>query len=176
MRKHAPALALALTLVVPSVAGAGSLPGGVTRLRPLDPAAVALVENARQQSPTIRDLVNKFEDRNLIVYVQVVPARADRPQSGMRYVGTSKSARFVLIQIATCDPPCREVELLGHELRHAWDVARWTWVSDDGRLQRMMSLFGWRDRKAARGYETASAVRTEAQVSREVRPVAAPAE
>jgi hypothetical protein len=53
------------------------------------------------------------------VYVSVLPLDKSAPESALRFVGTSKMQRFVLITISEDAAADRRVELLGHELQHA---------------------------------------------------------
>jgi hypothetical protein len=174
MRFHAALLAAALAVVMlaPSASAAGPM-GDVTRIRPLNDQAAALLADARQKSPTVRDLLKTLENGDVVAYLQVVPAREGAPSSTLRFVGASHAVRFVLVQVAECKTPCRKIELLGHELQHATDVAQAPWVTDDGRLQAMLALTGWVDAGSARGYETSTAMRAERLVRRDVQAFAA---
>ena len=173
MRTRAALLSVAVTLMLAPGVVAGPL-SDVPRVRPHSDAAATLIAEAQKQSPTVRDLFKRMENGDVVAYVQVVPASPGAPESTLVFLGASKLARFVVIQVADCQAPCRGIELLGHELQHAVDMAAAAWVTDDAQLQRMLSLTGWRDGETARGYETLSAMRVERQVHRDVRGVTRP--
>jgi hypothetical protein len=174
MRFRAALLSAALIVLVlaPSAGAAGPM-GDVTRVRPLNDQAAALVTEAKQKSATVRDLLKALENGDVVAYVQVVPAKEGAPTSTLQFVGASHTVRFILVQVAECKTPCRKIELLGHELQHAADVAQSPWVTDDGRLQAMLALTGWVDKGSARGYETPAAMRAERLVRRDVQAFAA---
>ena len=138
-------------------------------LRPLNQTSGAVVANAQQKSATVRALINALEASNLVAYVSLTPLAKDSPESGLRFIGSSKVQRFVLISISDDSAADRQVELLGHELQHAVEAASSTWVRDDIDFQHLISTVGWRDTTRARGYETTAANRTETQVRRDVR-------
>jgi hypothetical protein len=176
MRIHAALLSAAVTLALATAANAASPLADVVRIRPLDAQAAAVFAEAQQKSATVRELVSAIRGGDVVAYIQVVPSIEGNPDSGLRFVGGSKVMRFVLIQIAECKAPCREIERLGHELQHVTEVARSSWVTDDSQMQRMLMITGWKDSTAARGYETAAAGQVERMVRREVRGVTGAAE
>jgi hypothetical protein len=140
-------------------------------VRPLDEQAAVLVAEAQQNSATVRNLVEQLGDGDVVAYVQVVSATPNGPLSGLQFVGASHTVRFVLIQIANCQAPCRRIELLGHELQHATEVAATAWVTDNPQLQRLMAFTGWPDASTARRFETAAAGQAERLVRRDLRAV-----
>jgi hypothetical protein len=176
MRIHAALLSAAVILALATTANAASPLPDVVRIRPLDAQAAAVFAEAQQKSATVRELVSTLRDGNVVAYIQVVPSTEGNPESGLQFIGGSKVMRFVLIQLAECKSPCREIELLGHELQHVADVARATWVTDDRQMQRMLVITGWKDSTAARGYETSAAKQVERMVRQEVHGVTGAAE
>jgi hypothetical protein len=171
MRTSAALLALALILTLAPGTAAGPL-GDVTRVRPLNEGATALVAEAQQKSPTVRGLLKQLEKGDVVAYVQVVPATEGGPLSTLKFIGASHAVRFVLIQVASsCAKPCRQLELLGHELQQAVDVSQVAWVTSDDHLQRWLAATGWADASTGRGYETGSAKDAELKVRRDVRGI-----
>ena len=168
MRTRTVLLAAAVILALAAGAQAADKLSGVTRIRPLNPGAAALLADAQQKSETVRNLVKSLEDGDVVAYVQLVPANASGPQSTLQFVGASHTVRFVLIQVADCEKPCRKAELLGHELQHVNEVLVATWITDDSAMQRMLKMTGYPDSSSARGYETAAAGQTERKVRHDV--------
>ena len=172
MRTRAALLSTALTLVLAAGVEAGGRPNDLLpRVRPLNEQAVSLLAAAQEKSQTVRDMVAKLNNGDVVAYIQVVPAVEGKPDSGLQFVGGSKAMRFVLIQVAECKAPCRRIELLGHELEHVTEIVSTSWVTDDAQLQRLLTITGWRDAGTARGYETAAAGQVERTIRREVRTV-----
>ncbi len=173
MRIRTALLLAAVTLIgAPGADAAG--PARDPRVRPLDEGAASLVAEAQEKSPTVRSLFKQLEGADVVAYVQTVRSVEGLPLSGLQFLGASTVERYVLIQIANCDVPCRRIELLGHELRHVAEVAGAQWVRSDDSMQRMIQKVGWRDTEAARGYETRSATLAEKQVRSEVRATGTP--
>jgi hypothetical protein len=176
MRTRAALLSAAVTLALASGANAGDKLGDVTRVRPLNEQAAVLLADAQQQSETVRNLVEGLRGGDVVVYVQVVPAKEGGPQSTLQFVGASRAVRFVLIQVAECKKPCRRAELLGHELQHVNEVIAASWVVNDHELQRLLTMTGYPDSSSARGYETSAAGQMERKVRREISGIAGSAQ
>jgi hypothetical protein len=180
MRTRAALLSAAVTLALAAGASAGDKPGDklsdVTRIRPLNEQAAALLADAQQKSATVRNLVKGLEGGDVVAYVQVVPASEGGPQSTLQFVGASRTVRFVLIQVAECKKPCRRAELLGHELQHVNEVIAASWVVNDNSLQRLLTMTGYPDSTSARGYETAAAGQVERKVRRDIGAIAGSAQ
>jgi hypothetical protein len=176
MRSRTVLLTAAVTLALAAGADAGGILSGVTRVRPVNDKAALLLADAQQKSETVRNLIKQLDKGNVVALVHVVPPAEDGPQSTMRFVGASKLARFVLIQVAECEAPGRRAELLGHELQHANEVAASSWIADDTDLQRLLKVTGYMDTASARRYETGAAKQVERNVRREVRAASGPAQ
>jgi len=116
----------------------------------------------------VRSLVNKLDASDMIVYVRVVPATSTL-ESTITYVSTTRMARIVMISIEEGTAPDRGMELLGHELQHAADIADRPAITTDADFQNLLARLGYRDHSKARGYETAAATQAEGRVRREVR-------
>ena len=140
-------------------------------LRPLNPAGAALIADSHESSVTMRELVKELDSSDLIIYVRVVPTAAGGPESTISFMSMSKMARFVSIVVsADCDFN-RQIELLGHELEHAREIAERPAITSDVQFQAMLSVLGWRDSSRGRGYETSAATQTERKVRRDVRGI-----
>jgi hypothetical protein len=172
MKRCAALLSAAVALTLATGVDARERNTDTPNLRPLDKASGALLADAQQKSATVRELVDKLDAGNVVVYLNVAPLNRYTPESGLRYVSTTKYQRFVLVTIAEDATAARRIELLGHELQHAIEVAGTPWVTSDSLLQSMMTMVGWRDSTRARGYETTAAEVTERQVRRDLRAAA----
>ena len=173
MKCHATLIATALVLSAAAGARAADVPAAAidtaaTHVRALNPAGIALVANAREKSATVRDLAHTLDSSNLVAYVQVTPLPKFGPESGLIFIGASAAQRFVMVSVSSDVSAERQMELLGHELLHATDVARTSWVTSDTQFQTLMSLVGWRDVTRSTGYETGAATAIERQVRKEI--------
>jgi hypothetical protein len=174
MRTRIVLLTAAVTLALAAGAGAGNDLKGVTRVRPVNDKAASLLADAQQKSETVRNLIKQLDKGDVVAFVQVASPTEEGPQSTTRFVGVSKLARFVLIQVAECEAPCRWAELLGHELQHVNEVAALPGIADDVDLQRFLVQTGYRDTSSARGYETMAARQAERNVRRDIRAISSP--
>ena len=169
MRVKALALSFALTLACSAAAIAAEPPSATPHLRPLNAAGAALMADAQQKSATIRDLAAQLEGSNVVAYIYPTARQVGETESDFRYVGTSKSQRFVLIKIGADRSADRQIELLGHELEHAVEVARATWVNDSSDLDRFLSLVGSRTfEPGGHPFETPAAMKAERTVRKEL--------
>jgi hypothetical protein len=170
MKCHSLLLTAAAVLVLATGVSARDRNADGPHVRALNAASGGLMADAQQKSATVRELFTKLEASNLVTYVRIVPVEDGTPESGLSFVGSSKVRRYVLVSISGSATADRQIELLGHELQHAVEVAGLPWVQNDGQFQDMMRIMGWRDASAARGYETAAANLTENRIRREVHP------
>ncbi len=166
----------AVTLALAAGAEASGNLTGVTRVHAVNDKAAALLADAQQKSETVRSLIEQLDKGNVVAFVQVVSPTKEGPQSTMQFLGASSLTRFVLIQVAECEAPCRRAELLGHELQHANEVTQSAWVADDLDLRRLLMLRGYLDSSSARGYETPAATLTQRKVRRDIRAISSPAQ
>lgn len=135
------------------------------RVRGLDPAAVKLIEEARAGSATVRTLLDRLDRSDLIVYVQLVP-RFEKPRAATAIISAVPEARFVMISITTLSGRADRYLLLGHELRHAVELADAPHVRDRLAMSAHYERIGWRDRPNV--YETAAALETGHAVRQEM--------
>lgn len=147
---------LVLTLLF-TAAPAAAGPEEHARVRPLDPDAVRIVEAVRAKSPTARRLLERLERSDLITYVQLAAGFQLKPRATTRIITTTRDTRYVLISISTFTSQDDRLELLGHELQHAVELAASPDVRDDAGMERMYARIGWREN--TRSFETAEAQR-----------------
>ena len=117
---------------------------------------------------TVRDLLARLADTDVIVYVELTPS-AQIPVARTKLVTAAAGARFLRIGINASVPFPEVAPLLAHELQHALEIAVDTGVVDEGGVRRLFTRIG-----RARGddrFETAAAQQVESVVRREVRGV-----
>jgi hypothetical protein len=94
----------------------------VSRVRPLDHLADAIVADGIQRSPTIAGLVDALEARDVVVYIRT---RIDLPHRGMlAFAGRGGPLTYVLVEISPRQGTSDRIATLAHELTHALEVAR----------------------------------------------------
>jgi len=167
MRKNVAVLSIAITMAMAGGAGAAEMKRD-SHVRPANQQGAALMAEAQEKSQSVRDLAATLDQSDLVAYVVTASRQPDAPESAIRFVGCSKAQRFVLVQISNETPPDRRIELLAHELQHAVEASRSTWVTDDYTLGTLFERIGWRDAARQRGYDTTAASLIERQVRREL--------
>jgi hypothetical protein len=76
-----------------------------------------------KKSPTFRQLVNRLEQSDVIVYIDVRPDMPGHLGGALRFLAKSARARFLRVNLNRVYPVTTLVALLGHELQHAVEVA-----------------------------------------------------
>src|SRR5262245_42049581 len=117
-----------LTLIVALAASVITLPDPAlpapSRLRPLDAASRALLIEGADRSPTIAWLVTELGRRDVVVYISFVSGEPTAALRGsLTFVSHAASLTYVHVRIETKQAPDARLATLGHELRHALEVA-----------------------------------------------------
>jgi len=157
-----PPSACLLVLLISTPAFADPEP---SRVRCLDPESVRLLDSVREQSSTVRRMLERLETSDMITYIRIAPAFG-RLRATTRIIGHVPEARFVLISITSLAADVDRVLLLGHELQHAVELADAPWVHDDRGMVEMYERIGWRELSNA--FETPAAVEAGRKVREEV--------
>ena len=160
-------LALALLLAVASSARADDFVRTVAaaHIRPTSQDARRLIDRAASRSPTVAQLIDRLALTDVIVYVQLaIGPHVDTARTSL--ATTTRHARFVRILINARTAPWDQVEMLGHELQHALEIASAPEVMDEGGMRTLYARIGLQGRKPNQ-YETLEAQRVQALVRRD---------
>jgi hypothetical protein len=137
------------------------------RIRPETKDARALLDELIARSPTAERLVEHLEQSDVIVYVRFrwFPTEAINGHIGL--ASAASHHRFLIIELACRRTHLQQLETLGHELRHAVEIADAASVTDTASLSALYRRIGhYVDGTGAlEAYETAAA----AQAGRQVR-------
>jgi hypothetical protein len=136
------------------------------RVRPVDPEARSLLTDARNRSATVRTLLARLEASDVIVYVQRGLFDRIEIEGRTSLIVTVPEARFVRVIVRSGLSADRGVEMLGHELRHAYEIATALGVRSERDLQQHFATIGF---ECATGrLETDAARETERSIRREL--------
>ena len=114
-------------------------------MRALDPCAASIMSQGLQRSETIRQLGDRLATSDVVAYVRCVwPSSTDLQQGSLVWVSATLSLRYVLIRLAHGLTPARRIEMLGHEMQHANEVALAPWVRDETSMGRLFEEIGRR--------------------------------
>jgi hypothetical protein len=159
--------ALMLFITIP-VRAAG--PAGDPHVRPLVPGVDRFLAEGVSRSATIRSLVDRLEHSDLVVYVRQLPFNSSLTTGHMQFIGATPGRRYVMIEIACGESWNMQLATLGHELRHAVEVADAPWVRSNDDLAahyaRIGTVSGFVQHRES--FETAAAVDAGRQVGREL--------
>jgi hypothetical protein len=135
----------------------------VTRVRPLSGPARFVLNEALLRSPTIARLVQELHQHDVFVYVELDEPSDARGSTGIMSV--APGARFLRIRIHRRLDPRQQIEVLGHELHHALEIARAADVVDDRTFRALYARIGY---QTGLGYETDDARRVEEEIRRDL--------
>jgi hypothetical protein len=158
--------AIMIAMLIASVLLIQPAQPSVPRLRPTSDVARDLVVEAMSRSPTIKRLVRDLEASDLFVYVELKYDIGDAPAE-TAFLVANNAGRFLRVTVDARFEPRRRIELLGHELRHALEIAQAPGVRDVVGMRQLFNDIGWTLRRSL-AFETGAAVDAERQVSREL--------
>jgi hypothetical protein len=115
---HVAALAAALMALPPSTS-ARDFP----RIRTSSAFLSALIEDAREHSPTFLKLARALEASNVIVYFEATPHMEARFRGRVHFMGAAANYRYLRIQIRTSMNRYEIISSIAHEMQHANEIA-----------------------------------------------------
>jgi hypothetical protein len=93
------------------------------RVRTVDARVTSLIEEGVRRSVTFADLVAAVNASDVIVYIQRVNRLAPTIAGQLVIVPVPHAQRYLRVQILDNLSPDETIALIGHELRHALEVA-----------------------------------------------------
>jgi hypothetical protein len=130
------------TLAAAVALGGGAAPPAFTPLldsptrhvRTTDRTIDKLIREGYANSPTFAALLERIEQSDVYVYIEDVPRLPGALEGRLLVLPPSHGFRYLRIQIARRGTPNDSIAVLGHELRHAIEVAEEPDVLDTGSL------------------------------------------
>jgi hypothetical protein len=92
-------------------------------VRAMQKEGAVLLADGMAHSPSFRRLVNRLEQSDVIVYIDLRPDMRPDVGGSLRFLAESATDRFLRIQLNRSVAKLWRVALLGHELQHAVEVA-----------------------------------------------------
>jgi hypothetical protein len=129
-------------------------------VRPLDAPTRAAFNSGMKGSPLFRELVAQLEGSDLIVHVESDCTMRDRVQGKLLFVTAAGGVRYLRVRIGCAVTGIRQVAILGHELRHAVEVADAPWVVDESTMAEEYRRIGFPSRSDTGGssFESRAAI------------------
>ena len=169
--RHLLALVLCSMIVAPTLT-ASAYPeqrDGGPRIRPQDPRLTELLKAGAARSLTFRELVDRINADNVIVYVSLTPLLKQNLAGKLTWMSKAGGFRYVRAQISTELHPDAMIATLAHELQHAVEVIEDEEVSDQRSLEQLYKRIGRPSGSGlASGWETEAAQQAGLRVRREL--------
>jgi hypothetical protein len=130
-----------------------------------------LISSGVRRSPTISAIVDQLEASDLIVEVQCGLFKSSRQAGRTVLLSARPSVRYVLIELACPMVEAAALEILGHELRHALEIASAPWVVDEASVEKLYTQIGYSNCVKTGGFsefETADAIEAGERVHHEL--------
>ena len=127
------------------------------RVRPHDERAAQLLLEGLERSVTMRAIVDRLEQLDVIVYVEMQPALRKKLAGKLTWLAATKSNRYVRISLSPEIIKDSLISALGHELQHALEVAEAPWVVDPPTLQAYYQKHGVSTAQHINGWDSLAA-------------------
>jgi hypothetical protein len=139
------------------------------RLRATDADTQALVLRGLAESPSLRALVDRLEQTDVVVYLKCGRLRGG-VDGQLTFVSAVGGFRYVIVQIAWHLPMQRRIATLGHEVQHALEIAAHPSIVDQGSMKEAYSRIGFERDHPNRGaaFDTEAAVRVGERIWKEL--------
>ncbi len=142
---------LALVLLAVSVVRVGAIeaatPRPWTHVRPITPAATAMLDDAVAMSWTVRTQLNDLEQTDVVVYLtDSMSGGCDGPRAYLTFLTRAGGVRFLVIRIDRWRLQLHDIIVsVGHELQHALEVAASPAVMCSKTLAQLYRRIGWEE-------------------------------
>ena len=137
-------LPFALLAAAPARVQAGS----TQRVRSSSPYLKLLITSGVERSPTFRDIVERLEASDLIVEVECGRFTSSMLAGRTALLAALPGVRYVLVEVGCPLSSAPALATIGHELRHALEIASARWVVDDETLALFYTEIGFPNRAA----------------------------
>lgn len=142
-------------------------PGGV-RVRPSDARTIGLLREGIERSSTLRALVDRIEQLDVIVYLEMQPRMRHQLSGGITWMHSTPRYRYVR---ASLNPDLSNdalIAAIGHELRHVLEIAEEPGVADAFTLVEFYRTIGDQRQPGSGYWDTSRARETGRVVRREL--------
>ena len=156
-------------LITPSLSAskADLLESPYRHVRTTNPRVQHLLEVGVSRSPTLASLLARLNASDVIVYIEQTDDMPQTLDGRLLLMPLANHQRYLRIQINRNGTPTELISLIGHELRHAIEVADATDVRDERALERLYQRIGMRS-TALHTYDTDAAQTTGRRVMKEL--------
>jgi len=134
-----------LTLLLLSAPGARAQEPdqAIERVRTDSPDLRLVLASGIERSPTFRRIVERLEQSDLIVELQCARFAESSLAGRTVLLSAQPGTRYVLVEIACSMTSVPSLHMIGHELRHALEIADAPWVVDGSTLAQLYREIGF---------------------------------
>jgi hypothetical protein len=161
-----------LLVMVPNAFGAITPADGARyHIRTTDRTLNALVQDGVRTSPTFRALVERLIASDVVVYLDCDRQLGAHADGRLTFAANAGGYRYVVVRVRRMPSRTHLLALIGHELRHAVEIADTPAIVDGPSLAREYERMGYISRWASTNgiaFDTAAAVHTGEKVLREL--------
>ena len=128
-----------------------------------------IVRDARRLSPMVRDLVARLDRSDLTVYIRVRPPTPPTFRGQLNFLSRTPCQRFVVVELPSNWHRLEQIGMLGHELRHAVEIAETPHVVDAATMIELYERIGTMSGATVAGvsFETDAAIESGREVYRQ---------
>jgi hypothetical protein len=101
-----------------------------------------LIDESVFVSPTLRALVERIEQSDVVVYVMCERYAPTRVAGRLTFVSAVGGLRYVVVRLMRLESRAQQIALLAHELQHAAEIADTPAIVDGESLAREYQRFG----------------------------------
>ena len=138
------------------------------RVRSTDPRVTALLELGIHRSPTFAGLVESLNTTDVIVYIQRVRDLPTTLAGRLVLLPMANTQRYLRIQVRGDLGQAEMIALIGHELRHALEIAEDPNVRDAPGMRMLYERIGHPSGGSNHTFDTFAAQNTGRQVRMEL--------
>jgi hypothetical protein len=145
---------------------AGTEPRDGSHVRTMDTRLRSVIGEGLARSASFRGLIARLDGSDVIVYIEPECPMSSHLFGRMMLLGAGGDRRYVKVRISCMLTVTQQIAALGHELRHAVEIADAPSVVDDASLAAEYRRVGFASHVIRRGggYESRAAIDTAHQV------------
>jgi hypothetical protein len=153
--------------LVTTLAGSATASAQGNVIHPIGAESKRILATGVNESPTLRQLVERIEASDLVVYVVTSP-EPGRWRGYTRLISAAGQPRAVMVTLSQALIPRERMAILGHELQHVSEIAAAADVTDQPAMRLLFARIGMVG-ASQNGYETRAAQDVERRVRQELR-------
>jgi hypothetical protein len=138
------------------------------RVRSTDRRIVELLHRGVERSKTFAELVTALNTTDVIVYIERVSTLPTTLAGRLLLLPMAGNQRYLRIQVRGDLSPVELIALIGHELRHALEIAEHPGVRDESAMLTLYQQIGHPSTGALHTYDTQAAQTAGRQVRLEL--------